>query len=78
MVAALARTADDSTVLRLATMTVANLPESGSARTIPLGSLTPSAVGFAGNGDLIVAIGHPIEPGAILVRLRRIPASSAP
>jgi hypothetical protein len=76
VVAILARTGDGSTVLRLAPVAGADPPEGASPRTIRLGSLTPAAVAFAGNGDLIVAAIRGMEPGAILVRLQRILGAS--
>jgi len=77
VVAMLARTADGPAVLRLVTVPGANPSENALPRTIPLGPLTPSAVAFAGNGDPMIAATRGREPGAILIRLQRIPPHRA-
>ena len=78
-VATLARTGDNPQVLRLARVTVGNHPEITAARAIPLGSLAPTAIAFASDGDLVVAARHGEGPGAVLLRLRRIsPAARLP
>jgi hypothetical protein len=71
-VATLAMIGGEPGILVLATITVATPPKMASIRAIPLGSLTPAAVAFAGNGDLLVAGRRGGEPGAgvTLLRLR--------
>jgi hypothetical protein len=71
-VAALARSGNDGAVLTLAGGTASNTGENAPPRRLPLGSLRPSAITYAGNGDLLVAARNDMTPWAILVRLRRI------
>ena len=59
-------------VLRFATISLSHPPEIASPRTIPLGSLAPTAIAFAGDEDLFLAASRGTDPGVILIRLRRI------
>jgi glucose/arabinose dehydrogenase len=64
---------DDPGVLFIATLTLANPLHIGSKSAITLPSLTPTAVAFASNGDLIVAVVRGMRPsGALLLRLKRL------
>jgi hypothetical protein len=76
-VAALARSGSSAPgVLRLAALTVTGAPGIASAHALPLGSLTPMAVAFARNGDLLVAAGDVTRTRGILVRLTRVPPAA--
>jgi hypothetical protein len=75
----LAMTGGEPGVLLLATVTAAAPPEVASVRAVRLGSLTPAAVGYASNGDLIVAASRDSDSSAaLLLRLRRITAQRLP
>jgi len=73
-----AMTGGDPGVLLLATVTAATPPDVASVRAVTLGLLTPTAVAFAATGDLMVAASRESDPGAVLLRLRRIAPQRLP
>ena len=71
--ALLAMIAGNPEVISLATLSLTRPPEIASKSEVPLGSLRPSALAFASNGDLLVAAARDRGvSGTILLRLRRI------
>ena len=61
--------AGDPQTLSIARLTIASPPELQSKQDVPLGPFVPTAVSWAGNGDLIVAATPAGGPG-VLLRLR--------